>query len=341
MKIPFCKTSLGEEEKKAISDVINSGWVVMGKKTEEFEQQFADYVGARYAVFVDSGTSALDLAVKYLLANNKWSKNKKINVPSLTFTSTAEVLVHNGLTPNFKDIQRESFLMEFENPLNSLPVHLMGNRVMTPSYIYDSAHRIIKGDLKTSDGMWCYSFYATKNMTTVQGGMIATNSAQENEWLRKARDHGLSHGTKERYEKSSFDYDVEFVGWREKSDDVHAAIGIEQLKKLPAMTVRRNEIVKLYNQAFDLNRMGNHLYPVLVNDRPKFVEYMKEKGVQVSVHFLPLHKMTGYKKYNTELPITEYLGSHLVSLPLFPGLSDEEANYVAGVVRASGMLIEE
>ncbi len=343
MKIPFYKTTLNEEEIEAIANVIRGGWVVMGEKTIEFEEAFAAYIGATYAVFVDSGTSALDLAVKFLLTHRKWSKNKKISVPSLTFTATAEVLVNNGLIPVFKDVQKDSFCMEMENPFNSLPVHLMGNRVSTPAYIYDSAHRIEKGDLANSNALWCYSFYATKNMTTVQGGMIATNDKETYEWLKKARDHGLSHGTKERYEKSSFEYDVQFVGWREKSDDIHAAIGLVQLKKLPEMTDKRNKLVQAYNDLFGLNRKGNHLYPILVNDRPNFVSYMRDKGIQVSVHFLPLHKMTAYRDYaeGIQLPQTEYLEERLVSLPLYPDLSMEEVKFISDIVKESGMLIYE
>src|SRR3990167_2567638 len=173
--IPFCKTSLGAEEKKAIADCIDSGWTVYGPKCKEFEAKFAEYVGGKYAVFVDSGTSAMLLALAYL--------NEKIHhgtapykVPSLTFCATAEALVHTGNRPIFVDVE-DNFLISAEHTDQfSLPVHLLGDRAPEGAFVYDSAHRIEKDDVKWSRALWCYSFYATKNMTTVQGGRVGTNS---------------------------------------------------------------------------------------------------------------------------------------------------------------------
>lgn len=343
MKIPFLRTTLDEEEKQAIGEVIDSGWVVMGKKTEEFEQKFAEYVGAKYAVFVDSGTAALDLAVKFW--KNEFPLVKKVSVPSLTFTSTAEVVVNNGLYPVFEDVNKDDFcIKEISKDSDfGIPVHLTGNRSSVGSLIYDSAHRIEKDDVKDSTALWCYSLYATKNITTIQGGMIATNRQDAYMYLKKARDHGLNLGTKERYQGRYKQYDVEFVGWRAKADDVKAAIGIEQLKKLPEITEKRNEIVRKYNKLFGLNRKGNHLYPILVNERQRFMDYMFDNEIQCTIHFRPLHTMTGYKDYTYEifLPNTEYIGERIVSIPLFPQMTNEEIEYVADKVIKSGLLINE
>src|SRR3990167_8326556 len=193
MQIPFTKTTLCEEEKAAIGAVIDSGWVVMGAKTREFEAAFAEYIGAKHAIFVDSVTSALDLAVKWFLEKKIWAANSKIDVPSLTFTATPEVLVHNGLIPDFVDVDLETLCMETPH-LESLPVHLIGNKAKDGACLYDSAHRIEKGDFPADarQRMHCYSFYATKNMTTIQGGMIVTNDEEAAKWLRAARDHGIT-----------------------------------------------------------------------------------------------------------------------------------------------------
>jgi len=338
--IPFCKTTLGKEEKRAITKVIDSGWVVMGKKTQEFEEQFSKYVGAEYSVFVDSGTSALLLAMEWLTQNAKG----EFSVPSLTFTATAEVIINSGNTPVFEDVDINTLLMEslyIDGP--SLPVHLLGNKSGIDAMIYDSAHRIEKDDLKgVPAALYCYSFYATKNMTTVQGGMVATNNKKAYEWIKLARDHGLDMGTKERYQGKYKQYEVQFVGFREKSDDIHAAIGIEQLKKLPWMTERRNKLLEYYNRLLGLNRTGNHVYYVLVDKRDRFMQYMFDKGIQCTVHFKPLHLMKGYRKYwRNELPNTEYLGDRLVSLPLYPDMTNEQVNYVAKAVRDSNLLINE
>lgn len=337
--IPFGKTTLDNEEIQAISEVIKSGWVVLGKKSEEFEQQFADYVGAKYAVFVDSGTSALFLALKSL----KLKKGTKVAVPSLTFTSSAEVIVNAGLKPVFTDVNKENYCMIETELENKLPVHLLGNKCSVDSVIYDSAHRIEKDDVKDSKALWCYSLYATKNMTTVQGGMIATNDEEKYNWLKKARDHGLDMGTKERYQGKYKQYNIEFVGYRVKGDDLRAVIGIEQLKKLPAMTQRRNEIVKMYNEGLGLNRVGNHVYTIMVNDRERFMNFMIENGIQCTVHFRPLHQMTGYKKYakGVDLPNTDYIGERIISIPMFPQMTNEEVAYVISKIKESGLMINE
>lgn len=340
--IPFFKPEFGPEEEQAVLDCLRSGWVVMGKKTQEFEQKFAEYVGADYAVFVDSGTSALFLALKCQEHFSGVSlKGLKIDTPSLTFVSDPEVILNVGAIPNFIDVGKD-FCVQMdagENP--RIAVHLTGNEANSPATVYDSAHRIEKNDVKGSHIPWCYSFYATKNMTTVQGGMIAVNSKEKYEWLKKARDHGISKGTLERYTQKTPTYEVEFPAWRLKADDFRAVIGLEQLKKLPAMTQRRNEIVARYNQNLGLARTGNHLYPILVSDRERFFELMEGTGIQLSVHFLPLHQMPAFKQYSKPLPYTEYLGSRLVSLPLFPSMTDEQVDYVSQKVLETNLLINE
>ena len=337
--IPFGKISFGEEEKKAIIDCIDSGWVAPGAKTREFEEKFAEYVGANYAVFVDSGSAALFLGVQYL--KQKGLLTGKVKVPSLTFTATAEEIIHAGLDIEFGDVDGSNCCLSEVGP-NSLPVHLYGYRAKEGALIYDSAHRIEKGDVGNSPALWCYSFYATKNISVVTGGMIALNSKEAYDWLLKARDHGLSAGTKERYSGAYKQYDVGFIGWRLKGDDLRAVIGIEQLKKLPWIRERRNDIVAKYNKGFGQSWAANHVYMVLVESQEKFVNYMYEHGVQCTVHFRPLHTMTAYQPYyhGEPLPMTDYLGSHVVSLPLFPQLTNEEVEYIIKTAQESGLLLK-
>lgn len=351
--IKFFQPTFGQEEKDAISRVIDSGWTVQGKVTQEFEEKFADYIGAKYAVFVDSGTSALFLALKYRAM--EWPRADTVQVPSLTFTSTAEIVVNAGFTPKFIDVNPATFCVEAVDPsLLAIPVHLTGVKSRAVSSIYDSAHRIEKNDCVGSTALWCYSFYATKNLSTVQGGMIATNDANAAVWLRAARDHGISKGTLERYTQKTPTYSIDFVGYRVKGDDLRAAIGLEQLKKLPEMTEARNRIVSRYNNNLGLPRVGNHLYPILVSDREKFFDAMTAADIQCSVHFLPLHRMPAYKKWAPQgfhdsikgelvnpLANTEYLGARLVSLPLFPQMTDSQIDYVSENVLKTNLLIRE
>lgn len=333
--IPFCKTDLGEEEKKAVEDCIDSGWVVLGPKSQEFEEKFAEYVGSKYAVFVDSGTSALLLALRY----QRLKGFTHYQVPSLTFTATAEAVLHSGCSLEFVDVNPDTMCVEAPSAV-TLPVHLLGNRADDGALIYDSAHRIEKDDVKDSAALWCYSFYATKNITTVQGGMVATNDPDAALWLRRARDHGLDLGTKERYTQRYRQYDVEFVGWRMKGDDMRAVIGLEQLKKLPELTEKRNAIVANYNKHLGLNRQGNHVYPVLVSDRDKFMDFMYSHDIQCTVHFRPLHTMTAYKDVGyDDLQNTEFIGNHIVSIPIYPKLTKDEQNKIINTVIKSKLML--
>jgi len=330
--IPFSKNTFDHEELQAVKDCFDSGWTVLGPKTAEFEKKFAKYVGSKYAVAVDSGTSALFLAIRA-------AKYKDfITIPSLTFVSDAEVVHHAGLEIRFADIHPETLCVDTQHK-NLLPVNFAGNLAKGRGKVIDSCHRIEKNDVKGSDAMWCYSFYATKNLNTVQGGMIALNSEKDYRWLLMARDHGVTKGTAQRYKGKNPVYDVKFPAWRVKGDDLRSAIGLVQLKKLPELNKRRNEIVARYNKNLGESRTGNHLYPILVTDRTKFIEEMFNKGVQTSIHFLPIHTFTAYKDSKAELPCTDWIGKHIVSLPLFPAMTNEEVDYVSKCVLKTSRLI--
>lgn len=332
--IPFTKITFDKEEELAVKKCFRSGWVVLGPKTLEFEQEFAKYVGAKYAVSVDSGTSALSLAIR---AESKYYKDF-ITIPSLTFVSDAEVVYNAGLKVKFADIDIHSLCIDQDHE-NLLPVNFAGVRAKGRGKVIDSCHRIEKDDVKGSDALWTFSFYATKNMSTVQGGMIALNDKKAYKWLLLARDHGVTKGTAQRYKGRNPIYDVKFPGWRVKSDDLHAAIGLVQLKKLPDMNDRRNDIVDRYNVNLWQNRTGNHLYPILVKDRKKFIETMFDAGVQTSIHFIPIHTFTAYKDKKAKLPVTDFVGKHIVSLPLFPGMTNKQVDYISDKVLKTKQLI--
>jgi dTDP-4-amino-4,6-dideoxygalactose transaminase len=176
-------------------------------------------------------------------------------------------------------------------------------------------------------------------MTTGEGGMIATNDEDAYRWFLKARHHGINKSPIDRQgEKNDWEYNIDFIGWKANNTDIAAAIGLEQLKKLPKMTFARNVIVATYNKRLGYSRNGNHLYPVLVEDREKFINLMKEAGIQCSVHFLPIHNMTAYDK-GEKLPNTEWLGKRLVSLPLYPTLTLEEVEFICKQALKTKLLI--
>ena len=340
--IPFSRASLGSEELEAISKVLDSGWLTMGEETLKFEQEFANYVGAKYAVAVNSCTSALFLSLKALGIK----EGDEVVVPSFTFPATVSVVIHCGATPVFADISKKDFCMDqksFEKVLTKktkavIPVHYGGNRARIKtriSVIEDSAHLIPKdGDNKNSFAR-CYSFYATKNMTTGEGGMITTSEEKIVDWLKKARLHGLSRDAWKRYDvKSKWVYEVEFPGYKFNTTDISSALGNVQLKKLDKFEERRREIVSLYNKILGFNNRGTHLYPILVDKRDDLFEYMKENGVGCSFHFLALHKEPAFKKYaRGKLPITEYVAQRVVTLPLDAVITNDEVIKVAALVK--------
>lgn len=348
MKIPFAKANIGEEEIKAVEGVLRSGWLTQGTKVQEFEEKFAEYVGAKYAVAVNSATSALFLCMRYLKEIKNANKNRVI-APSLTFSASASTAIHNKLKVVFGDVNEIDYCLDkekikdLEKILCIISVHLTGNKSFTKfelPIIEDSAHRILP---KTQeDNPVCYSFYATKNMTTGEGGMITTNDEVMANWLRIARLHGCDKDGFKRYkEGSGWKYEIKFCGWKMNMTDIVAAIGIEQLKKLPEMNNQRQRCVDRYNKAFGLDRTGLHLYPIRVNNREKFMDLMKYEEIGCSVHFLPLHKMPAYKKCQCldDMKVTEMLGEQFVSLPLYPTLKDEEIDYVCEKVLKTGLLI--
>lgn len=342
MTINLTKPSIDEKELQAVKRVLDSGWLIRGRETQAFEEEVAAYTGAKHAIATNGCTMALYLVVKQM----KLQPEDEVIVPSLTWSATASIVIQAGATPVFADVKKDTWCLDPEDvkrkitPRTKLviPVHYSaryaeGFENFPVPVLFDSAHRIEKNDYKGITS--CFSFYAVKNMTTVRGGMIITDDDEKAAWYRMACHGGIAKDTLSRYQgtggvsASSFYYEVEEPGWNFDMTDVEAAIGREQLKKVEGLNARRDEIVAKYNDAFGLHIKGNHMYPLLVENRDEFLVQMKEAGIQCSIHYLPLHLMKGYKKYNKEtLPVTEFLGAHCASLPLYPDLKDEEIDYI-------------
>ena len=341
--IPLTRANITEAEIDAVTKVLKSGWLTMGPETEKFEQEFASYVGAKHAIAVNSATSALFLALQAL----EIKKGDEVIVPSFTFASSVNVIIHSGAIPVFADIKKDDYTMDqksldkliTKNTKAVMPVHYAASRANIRTslpVIEDSAHLIPKhGDNKKSFAR-CYSFYATKNMTTGEGGMITTNSKKIADWLSQARLHGLSRDAWKRYSVSSkWTYTVEFAGFKFNTTDLNSALGRVQLKRLDSFEKRRKQVVVLYNKLLGLNNQGTHLYPILTENRDKFFEYMKKNEIGCSFHFTPLHLQPAFKKYaRGKLPVTEYVGSRVVTLPLDGVITDEEVRKVAQIVKA-------
>ena len=347
--IPFSRADIGKEEIQAVTRVLKSGWLTMGAETHQFEEEFAKYVGAKYAVAVNSATSALFLSLKALGIK----EGDEVVVPSFTFASSVSVITHCGATPVFADVKADDYMMDqksLEKVVTKrtkavIPVHYAASRAVVTTklpIVEDSAHFIPKkGDNKDSFSR-CYSFYATKNMTTGEGGIITVNDEETADWLRMARLHGLSRDAWKRYEiGSKWLYTVEFPGFKMNTTDISASLGRVQLNRLDSFQNKRKETVALYNKLLGLHNKGLHLYPIFIERRDDFFAYMQECKIGCSFHFTPLHLEPAFKQYaKGSLPVTEYIGSRVVTLPLDAVITKKEVEYVCKKIKEFGQFKE-
>ena len=366
-------------------DTLRSGWITTGPKAKRFESEFAEYVGAKNALAVSHCTGALHLA---LWALGIGPGDEVITTP-FTFTATAEILGYLGARPVFVDVDPGTFNINparieeaLENGANKkvralLPVHFAGHpcdmdriqkiaRDYNLKVVEDAAHAV--GASRHMDGrgtakvgtigdITCFSFYATKNFTTAEGGMITTADDALAEKIAIASLHGMNKDAWKRYDKSgSWFYEIHDMGFKYNLSDVHAAIGLAQLKRADDFMRRRAEIASAYNQAFRAVECIQaaysepgiehawHLYvlrlrPELLKvGRNQFVETLRERGVGCSVHCIPLHTMHYYQRSygyrDGDFPIAEDIYSRCLSLPIYAAMSDDDVNYVIETVLA-------
>lgn len=331
----FGKPFVGEEEIEEVVNTLRSGWWGTGPKTQLFEEEFAKYAKAKYAISVNSATAGLHLA---LIALNLNPGDEIITTP-LTFVSTVNVIVHTGAVPVFADIQKDTWNIEpkeIEKKITQktkaiLPVHLHGrpcdmNKIMSIAkkhklyVIEDAAHAIeaiYHGKKIGSMGdITVFSFYVTKNLATGEGGMITTNNEKWSNRIRMMRLHGLSHDAWKRYSVKHFTlYEGVEPGYKYNLTDLASSIGIHQLQRLEKNLKRRQEIWSMYNNAFKEEplltipspiekntRHGMHLYAILLNleklkiQRNEFVDRLIKENIGSGVHFSPVHLHPYYRK---------------------------------------------
>jgi dTDP-4-amino-4,6-dideoxygalactose transaminase len=372
--LPYCLPSIGEEEISEVIDSLRSGWVTTGPKVQRFEQEFAAYTGAKHAIAVNSCTAALHAS----LAALDIGPGAEVIVPTLTFCATANVVVHLGAKPVIVDVDR-NFQISPDAVLRAItpntkaivPVHYGGqacdireilglaNQYGIP-VVEDAAHAAgaeYAGARIGSHGRAvCFSFYAIKNMTTGEGGMITTNDDGLAQRLRLLSLHGMSRDAWKRYtEAGSWYYEVLEPGFKYNMTDIQAALGIHQLHRLDGFVRRRQQIAGRYNEAFsDLPEIhlptqlpGRnhtfHLYPIRLNrdllqlSRSEFIDELRTRKIGASVHFIPLHRHPLYRDrygYRPEqFSVAEQLYQGLLSLPLYPEMTDHDVADVIEAVR--------
>jgi len=375
LHVPFHRACVGEEEVQAVSDVIRSGWMTMGPKTFEFEKEFAKYVGAEHAVAVSTGTAALHLSLEAAGIR----AGDEVLLPTTTFTATAEVVTYFGARPVLVDIDPLTMNLDPEDAARRItlktkaiiPVHLAGQpcdmdeihalaRVHDLWVVEDAAHALpsmYRGKrIGQISDFTCFSFYATKTLTTGEGGMITTADPVAADRMRLMRLHGIERDAWKRYRTDgSWFYEVQEAGFKYNLTDFQSAIGLVQLAKCDAMTRARQAIADRYTAAFSsfeelvapmvrADRSSSwHLYILRLRtnhlnaDRDSFVQTLHRRGVACSVHFIPLHLQPYYQRtygYGLgEFPRAEHEYRSCLSLPIFPQMTEEEIEWVIEAVK--------
>lgn len=391
MKVPFFKPSFSDEEKKAVCDVIDSGWLTTGNVTHDFEKEFADFVGAKHALAVNSNTSGTILAMEACGVKS----GKIVITTPYTFVSTAASVLHLNADVIFADTEADSYSIDpekieeileklknegkIESVAAIVPVHIGGNLCdmekitsLAKKYstkknkiyvIEDCAHsfpsRTKNGFAGTLGDAGVFSFYATKTITTGEGGMVTTNDDALAKRITQMRLHGMDRDAWDRYtsDKASWEYDIIAPGFKSNLPDVLSAIGRVQLKKADLFFEKRKKIVKKYNEAFkDCDFLtlppdgeGNawHLYMIQLNlekldcTRNEFAKELQSSGLGISMHFIAIYNFSYWKERYPDFtpekfPNAQKHYERSITIPLWPDMTKEMADYVIETVIQTG-----
>lgn len=370
-RVPLADLDYGKEETDAVLSVLQRKWLTMGEVTQTFEKAFADMHGAKYAFGVANATVALHLACIALDIH----AGDEVIVPSLTFVATSNSVLYTGAEVKFADIcgledltiDPEDIRKKITSRTKAIMVMHYGGypcqmdeivkiaREYNLSIIEDAAHAPGANLDGKPLGSWgdvgCFSFFSNKNLSTGEGGMIITNRDDVAEKIRLFRSHGMTTLTYDRHRGHAFSYDVLALGYNYRIDEIHSALGIEQLKKLPKNNSLRKQWTEIYRRELaDLpvllpfvNARGEsacHLFPIILPStvhREQFMQSMREQGIQTSIHYPPIHQFSYYRsRYNhVALPNTESAGVREVTLPLYPTMGEEKVMMVVEAVKTA------
>jgi dTDP-4-amino-4,6-dideoxygalactose transaminase len=373
-RIPLADIDFDSREEEAVLEVLKSRWLTMGAVTQAFEEEFSSYVGARHAIAVANGTAALHLAclgvdlepgdevivpsltfvatanaIRYtgavpVFADIESEQDLDISVSSiekkLSKKTRAIMVMHYGGYAcdmvAITKLARAHGLLVIEDAAHAIGTEIDGRKAG------------ILGDVG------CFSFFSNKNMTTGEGGMVVTNNDAAADKMRILRSHGMTSMSWDRHRGHAWSYDVVELGYNYRLDEIRAALGRVQLSKLDKNNQRRRDLSAIYREQLEelvpnivmpfaqpRGISACHLLPVLLpdgSDRTGFMEHMKTNGIQTSIHYPPIHKFRTYAEsgdapYN--LPVTENAGGREVTLPLYPGLTDDDVAYVVQTIRSA------
>ncbi len=358
--IPVFRPYTDGKEIEYLKDVINSGWWGLGPKTKEFEEKFSHYIGCKYGIGLNSATAALHLAFKCLDI-----EGYEVITPSMTFVSTNHAILYNGGIPVFCDIEEDNLNIDpdkiealITTKTKAIVIVHFGGYACNMEKIIDIANKyniyLIEDSSHASGGKYkdkmlgsmgdfgIFSFQAVKNLSTGDGGMLTTNNEEWFERSKKLRWVGISKDTFARGSEKSYSwfYDVVELGFKYHMNDIMAAIGLAQLEKLDWMNDIRRKWSDYYREQLaeikeikcptkkDYMFPACHNFVIKTEKRDELKNYLMDKGITTGVHYYPNHLYDMYKPYYRKLPITEGIWKKLITLPLYPGLAEEELDFV-------------
>ena len=374
-KIPFFIPKITKEDKRKMLEIFNSTILTNGPNVEKFEKAFRKYTNSKYATAVSNATSALHLSLEALGIG----KNDEVIVPNMTFLATANSVLMAGATPILVDVDLNDHNITIDSIKNSLtkktkaitPVHLAGKACKMDNIvkfakknnlfiIEDCAHAIgtkyKKQHVGTFGDAACFSFYPTKNITTLEGGMIISKSKKISEITKITRNHGMTKTLKQRYTSGyPWDYDIEKSGYNYRMDEIRAALGVNQLKRIRKINSERQKSFKYYCQQLskinginvpntdNLNDNACHLFRININEtkfgmnRNKVFIKLLEKNISTSVHYKPLSLFTIFKnkaKSYSSLKNSLKIYDETLSLPFYTGISKNDQNIVIDALKS-------
>jgi len=370
-KVTLSDIDFGPEEERAVLDVLRGKWLSMGSRTQDFEREFAREVGARHAVALGNGTAALHLA---LLACGV-EPGDEVIVPALTFVATANAAIYCGARPVFADVVGESDLLidprDVERKITPrtraiVPVHYAGypcDMDALQALAADHSLRIVEDACHAPGAVWgakpigsigdasCFSFFANKNLVTGEGGMVTTDDESVADAVRVRRNHGMTAATLDKHRGQTFSYDVVCTGYNYRLTEIEAALGLAQLARLRRNNEIRRGLVRRYREGLAaVDRLvvpfegreessSCHIMPVVLpegTDRPRVQSELKERGVQSSVHYPPLHRFSRFRDaFEATVPNVDRVATRLLTLPLHPLMANADVELVCEALRES------
>jgi perosamine synthetase len=366
--IPYSRQSIDEKDIAAVCSVLRSDYLTTGPKIEEFEQAICSYVGSKQGVAVSNGTAALHCAM-YALGIDS---GDEVIIPPITFASTANCVCFMGATPIFADVDPGTMLIdpkEVEARITPRTKAIIGVdyagqpcdwdslRVLANKHglalIADSCHSIgakYKGNnVGTLADMTIFSFHPVKHITTGEGGMIVTDDKDYSDKMRIFRSHGITTDARTREKTGAWFYEMVDLGYNYRISDIQCALGLSQLEKLPEWINQRQKIAGMYDQFFADNNLSSpltvrqdrthvyHLYVVQTKNRDKVFSDLREQGIGVNVHYVPVHLHPYYQKkfgYGKGLcPVAEKAYEQLITLPLYPGMTNKDVKMVERIIK--------